>query len=496
LAFGRWNSFSNVRESLDRTDPPIEPIRRSTDPLIDPERKKESLLKKHVIPAFALLGIAAALLVLAACSPVPDAPAATATAGPASATPVAPATQAVALTVQAPMSATVPAPVEGQRPLAAIPAAQRNDMFIGPAEQFTQPDTFYVATIVTDKGNIVAELFPDAVQGVNNFVTLALNGFYDGLTFHRVEPGFVIQGGDPLGQGNGGPGYTIPAEINHDHLKGALAWARTGDEVNPDRESSGSQFYVTLADTPFLDGNYSVFGMVTEGMDIAETIAIGDTIQRIDITTTTASTLPTPGPTRTPEPTPTPTVTPTPFAPTSQEGRPLATVEVAERNKYYNTAPSMTIDPAKTYVATMETDKGTIVIEMDAETAPVTVNNFVTLANLGFFDNMPVAHVEQGTYAVFGSPLSQPDSDVGYYLPNEPEVQPSSVVTGSVAMYPIPDMATQTYLASGSQFFIAFAAIPEGTVPINVFGTVTEGLDVAQQLAIGDIVKTITITEE
>ena len=280
-------------------------------------------MKKQIIPVFALLGVAAALLVLAACAPVPGAPAAIPTAGAASATPVAPATQAVPLTVQAPVSGTVPAPVEGQRPLAQIPPAERNDLFGGPAAKYTTDNTIYIATIVTDKGNIVAELYPDTAQGVNNFVTLAENGYYDGLTFHRVEPGFVIQGGDPLGQGNGGPGYTIPAEINHQHTKGALAWARTSDDVNPDRASSGSQFYITLADTPFLDNQYSVFGQVIEGMDVAEKIAVGDKIQRIDITTATASKVPTPGPTNTPAPTPTPTITPTPFAPTSQEGRPL-----------------------------------------------------------------------------------------------------------------------------------------------------------------------------
>jgi cyclophilin family peptidyl-prolyl cis-trans isomerase len=139
-----------------------------------------------------------------------------------------------------------------------------------------------VATIVTSKGNIVAELYQDTPLSANNFVTLAKDGFYDGLTFHRVEPGFVIQGGDPAGQGTGGPGYTVPAEINHKHLRGALAWARTGDQVNPERASSGSQFYITLSDTPSLDGAYTVFGQVIQGMDVADKIAVGDTIKEID----------------------------------------------------------------------------------------------------------------------------------------------------------------------------------------------------------------------
>ncbi len=142
----------------------------------------------------------------------------------------------------------------------------------------------YVATIKTDKGDIVVELYPkDAPQTVNNFVFLSRDGFYNNLTFHRVEPGFVIQGGDPLGNGTGGPGYTIPAEIKAKHTKGAIAMARLSDQVNPRRDSSGSQFYITLEATPFLDGGYTAFGQVTQGMDVVEKIARGDKIQSIAI---------------------------------------------------------------------------------------------------------------------------------------------------------------------------------------------------------------------
>jgi peptidyl-prolyl cis-trans isomerase B (cyclophilin B) len=112
---------------------------------------------------------------------------------------------------------------------------------------------------------------------------LAKGGFYDGLTFHRVEPGFVVQGGDPDGNGTGGPGYTVPGEIGQKHIKGALAWARTGDEVNPERRSSGSQFYITLEATPFLDEGYTVFGQTTEGMEVVGQIRKGDKITKIVI---------------------------------------------------------------------------------------------------------------------------------------------------------------------------------------------------------------------
>jgi len=136
------------------------------------------------------------------------------------------------------------------------------------------------AIIKTEKGNMKAELYPDvAPNTVLNFVTLAKKGFYDGLTFHRVIPNFVIQGGCPLGTGTGGPGYTIPAEFNkRKHLLGTLAMARSN---NPD--SAGSQFYICLAPQPSLDNNYTVFGQVIEGVSTAQNIVKGDKIETIEI---------------------------------------------------------------------------------------------------------------------------------------------------------------------------------------------------------------------
>lgn len=141
------------------------------------------------------------------------------------------------------------------------------------------------ATIKTEKGDIVIELFGDvAPLTVSNFIKLSQDGFYNNLTFHRREEGFVIQGGDPKGDGTGGPGYTIPAEISDKkHVRGAVATARLGDAVNPTKASSGSQFYITLAETPFLDGEYTVFGLVTSGMDIADKIQVGDKILGVEI---------------------------------------------------------------------------------------------------------------------------------------------------------------------------------------------------------------------
>lgn len=129
-------------------------------------------------------------------------------------------------------------------------------------------------------GTIKIELYPDvAPKTVENFVTLAGKGFYDGLTFHRVVPGFVVQGGDPSGNGTGGPGYTIKAEFGKKpHVRGTVAMARSQD---PD--SAGSQFYICFQPTPHLDGKYTVFGQVTDGMDLVDKIQVGDKMKRITI---------------------------------------------------------------------------------------------------------------------------------------------------------------------------------------------------------------------
>ena len=133
-----------------------------------------------------------------------------------------------------------------------------------------------IAVIETNFGNIVIQLFPDVAPGhVENFVKLARDGFYDGSTFHRVIPGFMIQGGDPNSKdedrsndGQGGPGYTINAEFSDiPHKRGILSMARAQDP-----NSAGSQFFIVVADSNFLDGQYTVFGEVIEGMDVADKI--------------------------------------------------------------------------------------------------------------------------------------------------------------------------------------------------------------------------------
>jgi peptidyl-prolyl cis-trans isomerase B (cyclophilin B) len=139
------------------------------------------------------------------------------------------------------------------------------------------PKTY--ATIETEKGNLVLELFAsDVPMTVNNFVSLAREGFYDGLTFHRVEPDFVVQGGCPIGDGTGGPGYQFDDEITeHTHVAGALSMANSGPNTN------GSQFFITYTPQHHLDGHHSVFGQLIEGMDVLERIEQGDVMLRITI---------------------------------------------------------------------------------------------------------------------------------------------------------------------------------------------------------------------
>ncbi len=142
----------------------------------------------------------------------------------------------------------------------------------------------YLAIIHTRYGTITCELlYESAPLSVTNFINLAKSGFYDGLSFHRIVPSFVAQGGDPEGTGQGGPGYTLPAEISLPHVEGALAWARLPDEVNPQKRSSGSQFYITLEETPFLDGEYSVFGRTISGQEVTKKLKKGDKINKIEI---------------------------------------------------------------------------------------------------------------------------------------------------------------------------------------------------------------------
>jgi cyclophilin family peptidyl-prolyl cis-trans isomerase len=161
-----------------------------------------------------------------------------------------------------------------------------NRQYTSPPEMQIDPALDYVACFTTDRGSFEIDLFEGrAPQTVNNFVFLANDGFYDGLSFHRVikEPDlFMAQGGDPAGDGTGGPGYRFDDEqsalaLAHNR-PGILSMANAGPNTN------GSQFFITFVETPWLDGRHAVFGEVTgEGMQVVNAIEQGDTIERVDI---------------------------------------------------------------------------------------------------------------------------------------------------------------------------------------------------------------------
>ena len=143
------------------------------------------------------------------------------------------------------------------------------------------PAKTYFATIKTDKGNMRLKLHADKVpMTVNNFVFLAREGFYDGVTFHRVIKDFMIQAGDPTGTGRGGPGYRFPDEFHPDLRHdgpGVLSMANAGPNTN------GSQFFITHVATPWLDGKHAVFGQLVDGFDTLYAIEQGDIIETIEI---------------------------------------------------------------------------------------------------------------------------------------------------------------------------------------------------------------------
>jgi peptidylprolyl isomerase len=194
----------------------------------------------------------------------------------------APADQAAAPTVAADVAPTVAvAPTDAAAPTPApvvnadvLPTASTYT-YSAPPPMTIDPAKKYTATILTPRGNIVIALRPDiAPQTVNNFVFLARQNFYNGLTWHRVLQGFMAQGGDPQGDGTGGPGYAVPAEFTEKILydkPGIVAMARANDP-----NSAGSQFFITTAPATFLNNQYTIFGEVVQGQDIVDGIPLRD----------------------------------------------------------------------------------------------------------------------------------------------------------------------------------------------------------------------------
>jgi len=148
-------------------------------------------------------------------------------------------------------------------------------------EMQINPEKIYRTVIETDKGNIELELYPEhAPETVNNFIFLAREGFYDGVSFHRVISDFMIQGGDPTGTGGGGPGYQFEDELEGNPLKheaGVISMANAGPNTN------GSQFFITHSPQPHLNGNHTVFGKVIVGQEVVDAIRQGDQMVKVEV---------------------------------------------------------------------------------------------------------------------------------------------------------------------------------------------------------------------
>jgi peptidylprolyl isomerase len=398
----------------------------------------------------------------------------------------------------------VPPPDLAERgPVATIAPADRNMMYDTEPPMEIDPAQYYYATLLTEKGEIKVQLFADrAPKTVNNFVYLARQGYYDNTTFHRVLDGFMAQAGDPTGTGSGGPGYEFEDEIYpglvFDQL-GLLAMANRGPGTN------GSQFFITFGPAEWLNGNHTIFGKVIEGEEILSQLTRrdpdagptepGDEVYTILIEETDSSVLPTPTPS---PPTPTPTATPTPFAPTSADavGQSLAEMPAAERVNHFNTAPEMVIDTALQYTATITTSKGPLVVTLYDDAAPVAVNNFVVLAELGFYDQTPISQVQPNDSIVIGSPNNSPPADAGYRFPAELGALENADI-GAISYIPMEQTADGSILSSSSLLLLALVQPPpQVTAQYPFFAQVVEGVDLLPQLTTSDTIESITITSD
>ncbi|MEI6186039.1 MAG: peptidylprolyl isomerase [Dehalococcoidia bacterium] len=161
-----------------------------------------------------------------------------------------------------------------------MPSSQPAKSLNSPIPMVIDVNKKYSAVIKTARGDLTLELYPqDAPVTVNSFVSLARKGFYNGLTFHRIIPGFMAQGGDPTGTGSGGPGYKFQDEFSsRTHQEGSLSMANSGPGTN------GSQFFICYAPQPHLNGKHTVFGQLTQGMDTLKQLVNGDKMTEVIIT--------------------------------------------------------------------------------------------------------------------------------------------------------------------------------------------------------------------
>jgi cyclophilin family peptidyl-prolyl cis-trans isomerase len=385
--------------------------------------------------------------------------------------------------------ATPSRPLNGDMP---EDPASRNGMYASPPPRVIDPDKVYVATFETEHGEILIELFADKVPNtVNNFVFLAREGFYNGTTFHRVLENFMAQAGDPTGTGSGGPGYVFADEFHPDlrhDVPGRLSMANSGPGTN------GSQFFITYAPTPWLNGGHTVFGQVVEGFDVLSQVRLrdpqssadletpGDALIAVTIEEREDSLLPPSAP-----------------IPTIEVGEVPMPADPAARDQMYNGRPAMVIDPAKQYEAIFELVSGQVVVELFADKVPALVNSFVFLAQEGFYDDTIFFYVVPEQAVLAGDPTGLGMGGPGYYLPAEfhPELRHDVPGTMSLINHGLNDV--------NSQFVFTLAEFPVLDDQYSVIGRVTEGLELLEQLEgrdpmmaaeLEDGIKTVTIREK
>jgi cyclophilin family peptidyl-prolyl cis-trans isomerase len=356
-----------------------------------------------------------------------------------------------------------------------------------PPPMVIDPAKIYIADFKTAKGEFRVQLLPDkAPKTVNSFVFLAQQGFFNNTTFHRVIKDFMAQGGDPTATGSGGPGYTFDDEIDKD-LKfdkpGVMAMANSGPNTN------GSQFFITFTPQPDLNGRYAIFGQVVSGMDVLLVLKLrdpstspnftGDGLYSVTVSESPISLLPGP------------TATPTLHVPVRTEGvRPFATMSVTARGNLFTGPPAMAIDATHSYQAVIDTTKGKFVFALDAANAPQSVNNFVVLAQMGFWDGFPINYVSRHDFILTGEPAGLQDSDIGYALPFEKGLSNDA---GSLGYWP----STTKTGSSASQLFILLVGHKELDGKNTVFGKLIgkDNLLLANTLTMDDRILSITILD-
>ena len=327
---------------------------------------------------------------------------------------------------------------------------------LGGCKKETLSGKHYAEITVENYGRIVVELDADVAPiTVTNFVKLVNDGFYDGVSFHRVINGFMMQGGDPDGDGIGGAEQTITGEFSSNgytnsisHVRGTISMARAQDP-----NSASSQFFIVQVDSTYLDGEYAAFGRVVEGMDVVDAVCAGTPV--VDSNGTV----------------------PAAYQPKMQSVRMLDNY-TAPTEKPLDLSDCL---QGKHTVEIVVKDYGTIVAELDADVAPITVTNFVKLAKAGFYDGLTFHRIIEGFMVQGGDPDGNgtggsDEEIVGEFASNGYDNNISHV-RGTISM-----ARAQRPNSASSQFFIVQKDSLHLDGNYAAFGTVTSGMEIVDAL--------------